>query len=156
MTVSLPDHPGVIAKPPALFLGALAIGFALELAVPTSFVSGGVRLGLGAALVAAGLAVAYTAIGQQRRAGTNIETDRPTQTIVTSGLYGFSRNPIYIGLVLFHLGVSTLADSLWMAGTLAPLLVVMHFGVIRREEAYLERKFGDVYRAYRGTVRRWL
>ncbi|MEX2205984.1 MAG: isoprenylcysteine carboxylmethyltransferase family protein [Myxococcota bacterium] len=156
MTVSLPDNPGVIAQPPRIFLATMAIGFALELAFPTHFVSGLVRLALGAGLLGAGFWLTYAAIGQQRRAGTNIETHRPTETIVRDGLYRFSRNPIYIGLVGIYLGISALADSVWMLGLLAPLLVVMHFGVIAREEAYLERKFGDAYRSYRGSVRRWL
>ena len=156
MTVSVADTPGVIAQPPRLFMAALAVGFALELFSPTSFVSGLLRLALGSGLVGAGLGLAYTAIGQQRRAGTNIETHRPTETIVRDGLYRYSRNPIYIGLILFYLGVSVLGDSLWMLAALAPLLVVMHFGVIAREEAYLERKFGDEYRSYRDSVRRWL
>ena len=156
MTVSLPDNPGVIAQPPRLFIAALAAGAALELAFGSTFVSGPLRFALGSGLVGAGLGLAYSAIGQQRRAGTNIETHRPTETIVRHGLYRYSRNPIYIGLVLFYLGVAVLADSLWMLAMLAPLLVVMHFGVILREEAYLERKFGDVYRAYRASVRRWL
>lgn len=156
MTVSLPDHPGVIAQPPRLFLATLAAGFVLELVFPTTFVSGWVRLGLGASLLGGGFWLSFAAIGQQRRAGTNIETHRPTQTIVRDGLYARSRNPIYIGLVLIYLGVALLADSLWLLGLLAPLLVVMQVGVIAREEAYLERKFGDVYRSYRASVRRWL
>ncbi len=153
---SLPDHPGVIAMPPRLFIGALVAGFALELLFPTRLVPIALQLSLGPTLVALGLIVAYTAIGQQRRAGTNIETHRPTETIVSDGLYRFSRNPIYIGLVLTYLGFAVLGDSLWMLGLLVPLLVVMHYGVILREEAYLERKFGDGYRAYRARVRRWL
>ncbi len=95
-------------------------------------------------------------IRQQRRAGTNIETHRPTETIVTDGPYRYSRNPLYIGLMSLYSGAAVMGDSLWVLGLLAPLLVVMHFGVILREEAYLERKFGDVYRAYRARVRRWL
>jgi protein-S-isoprenylcysteine O-methyltransferase Ste14 len=156
MTVSTADNPGVIARPPALFMAALATGFVLELVHPTSFVHGLVRLALGAALLAAGIWLMSMAIRQQRRAGTNIETHRPTETIVTAGPYRYSRNPIYIGLVLIHLGIAVLGDSLWVLGLLAPLLAVMHFGVILREEAYLERKFGDVYRTYRARVRRWL
>ncbi len=156
MTVSLPDHASVIAMPPRLFLGAMAAGFVLELAFPTALVPTAVRFSLGPALIAAGLVLAYTAIGQQRRAGTNIETHRPTETIVSHGLYRFSRNPIYIGLVLVYLGAALLGDSGWVLALLVPLLVLMHYGVIAREEAYLERKFGDTYRAYRASVRRWL
>ena len=156
MTVSLPDNPGVIAQPPRLFIAALAAGAALELVFPTSFVHGALRLALGAGLIGVGLWLAYTAIGQQRRAGTNIETHRPTETIVRSGLYRWSRNPIYIGLFSFYLGCAVLGDSVWLLALVAPLYVVMHFGVIAREEAYLDRKFGDTYRQYRAAVRRWL
>jgi protein-S-isoprenylcysteine O-methyltransferase Ste14 len=156
MTVSPHDHPGVIAQPPRIFLATMAIGFALEWFLPTSFVSGLLRLVLGASLLSVGFWLTYAAIGQQRRAGTNIETHRPTETIVRDGLYARSRNPIYIGLILIYLGVAVLGDSLWLLALLAPLLVVMQVGVIAREEAYLERKFGDTYRSYRASVRRWL
>jgi len=156
MTVSTADNPGVIAKPPRLFMATLAAGFALELAFPTSFIGGAPRLALGFGLLVAGLALMSASIRQQRNAGTNIETDRPTETIVRTGPYRYSRNPIYIGFVLLYLAIAVLGDSLWVLGLLAVFLAVMHFGVIVREEAYLERKFGDVYRSYRATVRRWL
>ena len=156
MTVSTGDHPGVIARPPRMFLAALAAGAALELLWPTSFVHGAARLALGAGLVAGGLWLAYAAIAQQREAGTNIETHRPTETIVSSGLYRYSRNPIYLGLFGFYLGCAVLGDSLWVLALVVPLFAVMRVGVIAREEAYLERKFGDTYRQYRGAVRRWL
>jgi len=156
MTVSLPDNPGVIAKPPSLFMAAVVSGFALELVFPSHFVQGIVRLALGAALLVAGVALMAASIRKQRKAGTNIETDRPTQTIVTDGPYRFSRNPIYVAFVLVFLGVAVLGDSLWVLAFLVPFLAVMQYGVIAREEAYLERKFGDVYREYRARVRRWL
>lgn len=156
MTVSTADHPGVIAQPPRLFLGALAASFALELIWPTSFISGVARWTLATALLGAGGIIVTTGIRQQRRAGTNIETHRPTEVIVSDGLYRFSRNPIYIGLFSLYLGAAVLGDSLWVLGLLVPLLAVMHFGVIVREEAYLDRKFGELYRAYRSRVRRWL
>ena len=156
MTESLADNPGVIAKPPSLFLAALAAGTVLELVSPTDFVSGTARLALGAAGLAAGVWLMSAAIRRQRAAGTNIETDRPTETIVRDGPYRWSRNPIYIALVLIYLGLAVLGGSLWLLALLVPLLVVMRFGVIAREEAYLDRKFGDVYRSYRASVRRWL
>lgn len=156
MTVSHTDNPGVIARPPRIFMAALALGFGLELLFPTSFVHGVARFALGAALAAAGIWLVATAIRQQRAAGTNIETHRPTETIVRDGLYRFSRNPIYIGLFGIYLGCAVLGDSLWLLALALPLYGVMHYGVIAREERYLERKFGDTYTRYRSTVRRWL
>lgn len=156
MTVSLPDNPGVIAKPPSLFLIAIVSGFALELWLPTHFIHGTARFALGAVLLVAGIALMSASIRRQRSAGTNIETDRPTQAIVSDGPYRFSRNPIYVAFVLVFLAVAVLGDSLWVLACLAPFLVVLRYGVIAREEAYLERKFGDAYRLYRARVRRWL
>jgi protein-S-isoprenylcysteine O-methyltransferase Ste14 len=156
MTVSVPDHPDVIAQPPRLFLATLALGFALEWLFPTHFVSGAVRVAVGAAGIGAGLWLAYAAIAEQRAAGTNIEVDRPSECIVTDGFYRYSRNPIYIGLFLFYLGWAVIGDSLWVLGGVVPLFAVMRFGVVAREERYLERKFGAVYTDYRAAVRRWL
>ncbi|MCH7795577.1 MAG: isoprenylcysteine carboxylmethyltransferase family protein, partial [Proteobacteria bacterium] len=76
--------------------------------------------------------------------------------ILSDGLYGVSRNPIYLGLTAIYLGVGVMADAGWVAVLLGPLLLVMHFGVIAREERYLERKFGDEYLRYKASVRRWI
>ena len=70
--------------------------------------------------------------------------------------YRFTRNPIYLGMVLGLIGLAIAFNSLWLLITLAPFALVIRYGVITREEAYLERKFGDVYRHYRARVRRWL
>ena len=68
----------------------------------------------------------------------------------------FTRNPIYLGMVLGLIGLAIAFNSLWLLKTLVPFALVIRYGVITREEAYLERKFGDVYRRYRARVRRWL
>lgn len=156
MTVSLPDHANVIAPPPLLFLGALLAGFGLELVWPTSFVAGLARVALASGLLAAGTALMRSGFGAQRRAGTTVPTHLPTDAIASDGAYAWSRNPLYLGLMLLYCGVAALADSVWVLGLLVPLFAVLRLGVVRREEAYLERKFGDAYRAYRARVRRWL
>ena len=73
-----------------------------------------------------------------------------------SGPYCFTRNPLYLGLSLIYLGLGFAVDSLWIVALLIAVLVIVRFGVIAREERYLESKFGDAYRRYKGTVRRWL
>jgi protein-S-isoprenylcysteine O-methyltransferase Ste14 len=85
-----------------------------------------------------------------------VPTNLPTTTIVDTGPYRFTRNPIYLGMVLGLIGLAIALNSLWLLLTLVPFAVVIRYGVIAREEAYLERKFGDVYRRYRARVRRWL
>jgi len=91
-----------------------------------------------------------------RRAGTSVPTQTPTTALVIRGLYHYSRNPIYIALSLVHLGVAVAVDSPWIAATLPIVLIVIRYGVIAREEAYLEAKFGQAYRDYKARVRRWL
>jgi protein-S-isoprenylcysteine O-methyltransferase Ste14 len=90
------------------------------------------------------------------RAGTNIPTNTPTTTIVESGPYRFTRNLIYLGMLLSLIGLSIAFDTLWLLMMLVPFALVIRYGVVAREEAYLERKFGDIYRGYHSRVRRWL
>jgi protein-S-isoprenylcysteine O-methyltransferase Ste14 len=104
---------------------------------------------LGVLLMAAG-------VSRFNRAGTNVPTYRPTTALVTDGPYRFSRNPLYISLFLVYAGVGIAADNLWIVGLGVPLFLIMRYGVVAREERYLERKFGQSYLAYKASVRRWL
>ncbi len=88
-------------------------------------------------------------------ASTNIPPNLPTTALVVDGIYERTRNPLYLGSVLVYVGLSIAAGGLWAILFLVPLLWVMNVGVIAREERYLERKFGDAYRAYKARVRRW-
>ena len=151
-----PDHPGVVAKPPTLTLAAFGIGCALELAWPTHVPGGWPRALAGVALVAAGVAGIAAAMRAFRAAGTNVETDRPSETIVTTGLYARSRNPIYVSMGVILAGLGLALDSSWVLAMVVPLVLVLRIGVIAREERYLSRKFGEPYRAYTAAVRRWL
>ena len=90
------------------------------------------------------------------RAGSNVPTRLPTTTIVETGPYRFTRNPIYLGMFLGLIGLAIAFDNFWLLMMLALFALVIRYGVVAREEAYLERKFGDVYRRYRARVRRWL
>jgi protein-S-isoprenylcysteine O-methyltransferase Ste14 len=155
-TMARPDNPGVIARPPFLTLGAFLIGGALEWLRPTCIFGGALRSVLGLLLAGAGVALIATAVRQFRAAGTNIETYKPSETIVTTGLYGRSRNPIYVAMAVILIGLGLAVDSLWVVAMVVPLLLVLRFGVIAREERYLAGKFGETYRAYTARVRRWL
>ncbi|MEQ9200673.1 MAG: isoprenylcysteine carboxylmethyltransferase family protein, partial [Rhodospirillales bacterium] len=85
-----------------------------------------------------------------------VPTHTPTSGLVTDGLYRYSRNPIYLALTLIYIGTSLIAGWFWPLLLLLPLLPLMHYGVIRREEDYLSAKFGTEYQAYRKAVRRYL
>jgi protein-S-isoprenylcysteine O-methyltransferase Ste14 len=151
---------GVVARPPRLYLAFLGLGLLLGYLWPAPLAPGGLpagaRLGGGAALLAGGVVLMAAGMRALRRHGTRVETHQPTTALVTDGPYRASRNPIYVALTLLYAGVAVLADSAWALALLAPLLVVMRFGVVAREERYLERRFGPAYRAYRTAVRRWI
>jgi protein-S-isoprenylcysteine O-methyltransferase Ste14 len=152
------DTPGVIAPPPLLYAGALGIGLAIDFL--------GVRVATGApaalryvvaiVLFGAAAALAASALLRFRRAGTHAEPWRPTTAVVTHGVYAFTRNPMYVGMACLYLAVAVALDSVVALILLVPLLVVVRYGVIAREERYLEAKFGDEYRRYKQAVRRWI
>ena len=150
------DRPGIVAPPPVLYLGALAAAFLLRWFWPLPFWGREVAVWGGIALVLVGLAIGVWGRQTMVRAGTNVDPRRPATAVVTSGPFRFSRNPLYVGLTLIYLGITTALDTAWGLVLVVPLLVVMHQGVVRREERYLERKFGDGYRQYRAAVRRYL
>ena len=154
------DAPGVVARPPRLYLAALGLGLLLEFFFPASifdftWLEPHQRL-FGVALSACGFLLLSACMMEFRRAGTNVPTNQPTQTIVDRGPYAFSRNPIYLALTAIYLGVAIAAKSAWTLVLIGPVLLVMRYGVIAQEERYLERKFGMAYLSYKKRVRRWL
>ena len=100
--------------------------------------------------------LALWAIALFRRAGTAPEPWKPASALLTQGPYRFSCNPIYLASALFHAGAALILGAPWALAALAPSLVVHHYGIVLREEAYLRRRFGDAYAAYCRRVRRWL
>lgn len=147
------DNPGVIAPPPLIYLAGLAIGFALDRFWPLDF-----DRYLSAGIVLIGLGIALMAIGirEFKRAKTDFLPIRPTVRIITTGPFRVTRNPLYLAMTLIYAGIGAASGILWVFFLLVPVLAVMHYGVIAREERYLERKFGDEYLAYKRRVRRWL
>jgi protein-S-isoprenylcysteine O-methyltransferase Ste14 len=153
-----PDVPGVIALPPFIFLGFLLGAAVLEVIVPLPVLAAHalVRYVAGAALATCGFVMIGMGMRRFVAAGTNIPPNLPTTALVVDGIYGRTRNPLYLASTLVYLGLSVAAGSLWAILLMVPLLWVINVGVIAREERYLERKFGDAYRAYKARVRRWV
>jgi protein-S-isoprenylcysteine O-methyltransferase Ste14 len=107
-------------------------------------------------LVLAGVALIIAGRRAMRAAETNINPFKPTISIVTLGPFGFTRNPLYLGVTLAYVGLTLVVNTWWCILLLVPVLLLIHFGVVMREERYLDRKFGDSYREYRSRVRRYL
>ena len=109
----------------------------------------------GLVLVVAGVALIITSRRTMLAAETNINPFKPTTSIVRTGPFRFTRNPLYLAMTLIYLGLTLLANTWWCFPLLVPVLLLIHFGVVKREERYLERKFGDSYREYQSRVRRY-
>ena len=151
------DTANVVIRPPIAWAVAVLAGLALNWLMLLPFIPAAVPAGeLGVMVFALALSLVAWAIVTMTRAGSNVPTNLPTTTIVNTGPYRFTRNPIYLGMVLGLIGLAIALNSLWLLLTLAPFALVIRYGVVACEEAYLERKFGDDYRRYRARVRRWL
>ena len=156
-----PANAGVRFPPPLLFVAGLAIGLALDRLVVRMRLPGyeGNRtpfLILGWFGIVSGVAFATWGIRTFRRARTAIVPIRPARTVVASGPYRWSRNPMYVGLTAVYCGVALLRNAAWPLILLPVVLTGLWFLVIRREERYLSHAFGETYLRYQQSVRRWL
>jgi protein-S-isoprenylcysteine O-methyltransferase Ste14 len=150
---------GVIARPPLLFLAALLLGLASDRLLPWPFAVPGTDLVCwmsAGSTILVGLALFAAGIRNFSRAGTPVPTNQPTRMVVTTGIHGWTRNPIYLGMFLVYGGIGTAARSPWTLILMLPLAITIRYGVVAREEAYLERRFGDAYRDYKARTRRWV
>jgi protein-S-isoprenylcysteine O-methyltransferase Ste14 len=150
------DHAGVIALPPVLYGATLLPVLALDWLLPLRVLEQSVAFWLGVALLLVGAGIGVWGQRTMGAAGTKVNPSEPTTAIVTGGPFRFSRNPLYVALTLLYLGLSLAVNTGWGFFALVPLLLVMHYGVVLREERYLEQKFGETYRQYRAEVRRYL
>jgi len=141
-------------RPPRVYLAAIVIGVLLQLAMPLPFPPR--PMAAGALLVVGAIALLWYSVASFRAAGTPVPARKPTTAIVRSGPYRFSRNPIYLAYSLLLLGIAIWVNSVWLLATLGVAVALMHFFVIRREEEYLERRFGLEYLRYKASVRRWV
>jgi protein-S-isoprenylcysteine O-methyltransferase Ste14 len=150
-----PDTAGVLAPPPAIFATAFVAGWLLGRVLPWPILPAAIAFWAGFVPGIAALAIAVAAWREMRRARTAVSPYTPSTALVRTGPFAYSRNPLYVALILLSLGLSLLVNTLWCV-LLLPAMVVLRRGVIAREEAYLQRCFGEDYRLYCATTRRWL
>ena len=148
--------PAVKLPPPLIFLVFMLAGYVLQLLIP-------IPLGLskwggliGSTLVTAAMLALLFLLVSYLRAKTSIEPWKPTSHIITTGLYTYSRNPIYVAFCVINIGAGCYLNSLWVLLSFFPAAVTVYHLAIRKEEAYLEAKFGAQYTDYKSKVRRWL
>ncbi len=147
-------NPGLL-RPPLIFLGSILLGIALNWAWPLPFRSATFGL-IGPLLTLCAVLLFLLSYLEFRAAGTSVRGSKRSNTIVRTGPYRFSRNPIYLSFILFVIGLSVWLNDVWLLLTLLPAVGIIAAVVIPREERFLDRAFGDQYSSYKAAVRRWL
>jgi protein-S-isoprenylcysteine O-methyltransferase Ste14 len=149
------DRAEVKVLPPFVLLAALVAQGVLWSLAPARMLPTLVALALGLAVIAGSVVLAIVAAREIVRAGTALDVRKTTTALVESGVFRFSRNPVYLSMVLLVVGVGLALNSFWSLLLAVPTSYALYLVAIRFEERYLEAKFGDAYRAYRERVPRW-
>ena len=159
MTAADYDSPGVPVPPPLLFVLGFLAGLLADGVVPAGLLGSAhrsVAVWGGWGSIAAGLLLMLWALATFVRLRTAVMPHLPARRLVTTGPYRFTRNPMYVGLTLAYIGLALLIDTAWPLFLLPVVLALLVILVVRREERYLDRAFGEAYRSYRQRVRRWV
>jgi len=155
MPESAGDHPRVIAPTPILFALGLGLGGLAQWVSPWPLAPWHLK-GIGVLAVLLGIAISLWAVYTMKGKDTSLDPNRPTTTLIQTGPFAYSRNPIYLAMTISSLGVALYFNSIWLCLSLILTVGVVHYGVILPEEHYLEQKFGKSYARYRQHVRRWI
>ena len=150
------EHAGRIAPPAFVYLIALAIGLLVHWLYSVQVLPTPFTIGIGLLLVVTSAPIAISEVREYSKAKTTFFFSEPSSALITIGPYRFSRNPGYVSLTMLYAAIGFFVNSLWVLLMVVPAVTVVHFGVIKREERYLEARFGDEYREYKETVRRWV
>ncbi len=150
------DSAHILAAPPFFFIIPLLIGAVIEYFVPTSLLPKFPSINIGLLFSWASLPFIILSLRSFYKVKTAFDARRTTTTLVTTSIYKISRNPAYLSLVLFYIGLSFIINSIWILILILPAIYSVQKFCIQREEKYLESKFGRVYLDYKKQVRRWL
>jgi protein-S-isoprenylcysteine O-methyltransferase Ste14 len=148
--------PGLKFPPPLLPLSVIGIGYLTDLYLPMPINEGSGLWLTGLVLLIASACLAIIAVLQFSRAKTHLEPWQPTTFVIQSGIFRYSRNPIYLAFCIVTLGCGLMLNSWWGLAAVLPLVFLLQQLVIRHEETYKEQKFGEAYLAYKRRERRWL
>ena len=152
------DGAAVRIPPPLVYLGAVVVGVIVHafVAVLPIELPLGLRITLGAAAAVLGLVLIGPAIALFRRTDQNPKPWVTTPEIISTGVYRITRNPMYVGMALLQIAIGVGLANWWIIILVPVALAIVDATVVRHEEVYLERKFGDEYTRYKTSVRRWL
>ena len=152
-----PVHPLWKIKPPLIGFALIGIGIGINFAATARiFPEGWIQFAVGVPVIIAGLAFGLVANMTFRKMATDFSFSKPPSLIVQHGLFKISRNPMYVAMVVIVLGAMLVVNSAWSLLMVPVAFLYLQYGVIHREEQYLELWFGDEYRNYKTKVRRWV
>ena len=151
------DSPGVFIPPPIIYLLIFLSSFLLQRALPIKLsVSYYLTLSVGIICIISSIAVLIAAIGLFIKSKNTLITIRPANSLQTAGIYSFTRNPMYLGLMLLYTGIAMIIVNWWALILLPELVLIVTYFIIKPEERYLERSFGLLYLQYKREVRQWI
>jgi protein-S-isoprenylcysteine O-methyltransferase Ste14 len=158
MNKALNDRPNVVIFPPIILATTVVLACILQWLSPLgqlAILTQVIRVAVGAAVMIAGVCLGAAGRRLLVRLGTNVSPLQPTTVLATGGVFRWTRNPLYSGGTLVMVGVALVFALDWLILLLVPSALILHYGVVVREEQYLERKFGDQYRLYKLQVQRY-
>lgn len=150
------DNANVKILPPIVLAVALGLGISIGILLPTRLLPAEAAVPFGLVVVTVSVLLVIAAVHEMRRKKTSFDVRKPTSTIVRTGVFRLTRNPVYLSMMLLYVGLSILINSPWMLLLAIPTGSALCLAAIKPEERYLEAKFGDAYRDYRASVPRWL
>ena len=152
------DRKGAAVKfpPPLIFLGFILVSAIIDYFYPLSFDTAMPSKMLGYGVIIVALLIVFIASRSFKKVKTNIEPWKPTSKIVSEGVFAYSRNPIYLAFALVPIGLGIILGSVWILLSFIPAVICTYFVAIKKEEQYLEQKFGSEYLDYKTKGRRWL
>ncbi len=155
---TMKDNPGVYIPPPLCYVAVFFAGVLLQRRLPLdrSFLSGQGALFAGFVFSAIALPLLVISLRQFFVTKNSLITIKPAYSLQTSGVYRMTRNPMYLGLANVYLAFTFFMGSWWNIILFPVLIVIVQEYIIKREERYLTRRFGQTYVSYRDRVRRWL
>lgn len=148
--------PGVRIPPPLIFLLYIFLSYVLHSYFPLPLAWPAFTGLVALCFIVSGIGIAAISAVQFWRAKTHIEPWQPATALITTGIFSYSRNPIYLSFILITIGLGCYLKSVWVIVSAIPAALSVYKWVIIKEEAYLEQKFGESFREYKSQVRRWL
>lgn len=152
------DHPGVYIPPPLIYVAFFFLSVALHKILPLNnlFLQKATAATAGWILLVAGIVIVVPALWKFIASKNTVVTVKPASSLQTTGIYAITRNPMYLGLLLLYCGVGVFKGNGWTFIVIPLLIATVQLYIIRKEERYLQRAFGNEYLQYKRKVRRWI